>query len=364
MGNLWIGLLVTGVLIYQGIIYDNASIVGVGFVLGCVLILSIIELLYRFFTIRAQVDVPISLAEPDQLVSVELKIRNKSLLPTGRIDVYMGISNAFSKKKKMRWITIPEAKAGEKSATCKVVLAGAGNHEIEIKKLRIYGLFGLLHIKKRCKDFSSVLIMPEIHTVATTISDATKNFIGDADVYDEFRPGHDSGETFAIRNYREKDRLQSVHWKLSARMDELMVKESSLPKACAIVLLLDFCQIKKQGKHYEDFLELASSLSFCLMDEKCPHFVAWYSKETGDIRRIRVDDEESFYMFLMYYLKDGQVTKGKDIREEYRQKYKHEWYLHDIRIDANLRIYRDGESYLMLDKKKLSNEWEKLEFIL
>ena len=37
---------------------------------------------------------------------------------------------------------------------------------------------------------------------------------------------------------------QSVHWKLSARTDELMVKENSLPKACAVAIVADLRGIK------------------------------------------------------------------------------------------------------------------------
>ena len=40
--------------------------------------------------------------------------------------------------------------------------------------------------------------------------------------------GYDPSELFDVREFQNGDRLQSVHWKLSARTDELMVKELSL----------------------------------------------------------------------------------------------------------------------------------------
>ena len=52
---------------------------------------------------------------------------------------------------------------------------------------------------------------------------------GDADVYDDFRPGNDSSEIFDVREFRDGDKIQSIHWKLSAKMQELVVREDSQP---------------------------------------------------------------------------------------------------------------------------------------
>ena len=75
-----------------------------------------------------------------------------------------------------------------------------------------------------------------------------------------------------------------MHWKLSARTDELMVKENSLPKACAVAIAADFRGIKK-GRQADSFMKLLVSLSFSLMDQKCSHYVAWYDTSINDIVR-------------------------------------------------------------------------------
>ena len=145
-----------------------------------------------------------------------------------------------------------------------------------------------------------------------------------------------------------------------------MVRENSLPKACAIVLLLDMKEVKhkKDQEYVGAYLELASSLSFGLMDRKIPHFVAWMSKLTGDVRRIRVDDEESFYLFLTHYLNDGASQNEKDLRDEYREKFKNEIYRKDFCVNNHLEIYQDGELLNKLDVKKIKDECEKLELLL
>ncbi len=300
------------------------------------------------------------MSEEGRPVHAVIKVRNKGFLPAGKIEVKVKDKNVFQKKGQTWWITIGDVPVGERKHPFEMVIEGAGCHDILATKVRIYSLFGLIYMTRKCKDFSSVLIMPKIHSTGVQITETVRNFLGDSDIYDEFRPGHDSGETFEIRAYREKDKLQSIHWKLSAKMDELMVKENSLPKACAIVLMLEF---RPWDKATSAYLELAASISYALMDQKCPHFVAWYSAEKEGIRRIRVDDEESFYIFLDVCLREI-VPVEKDIREEYRKDYKNEWYLHDIVINEKLELYKNGELLTQLDEKKIEDECEKMELLL
>lgn len=151
--------------------------------------------------------------------------------------------------------------------------------------------------------------MPQIDEIPVRITDRVRNFFGNSDIYDDLRPGYDPSELFDVREFQNGDRLQSVHWKLSARTDELMVKENSLPKACAVAIVADLRGIKK-CRQADAFMKLLVSLSFSLMDQKCSHYVAWYDTAINDIVRARVDDEEGFYIFLNSFLKIKPDTKN------------------------------------------------------
>lgn len=347
---------------YFGILYTNPQMVLLGYTCILLCVISVIELVYRFFTMRGFVDIPITMAEQGMPVNVRIRIRNTGFLPAGNVCVKLRTSNAFQTGGKSQWIELRDVGIGEQSQEIRLSFSGAGCHEVEIQKIRVHSLLGFGYIKKNCRDFASVLILPEVHFIPLRISEAVRNFMGDAEVYDEFRPGMDTGETFEIRAYRAKDKMQNIHWKISAKMDELMVKEYSLPKACAIVLFLN----RKTGMKKKDvsaYLEVIASISFTLMDQKCPHYVVWYSKDIGDVRRIRVDDEESFYMFWDIYLRDSTVTE-KVLREEYKQKYRNECYLHDLSFHETLDLYKDGEHICHLDGMKIQDACEKLEILL
>lgn len=368
MVSIGIVLLIILCCFYLGILYTNAQMLLIGYSCIVICMISMIELVYRFFTIRGFIDIPIGMAEQGMPVNVKIRIRNTGYLPAGKVLVKLRISNAFEKGAKSQWVELQDVGAGESRQDLQLSFFGAGCHEVELQKIKIHGFLGVGYIKKTSRDFASVLILPDIHFIPVCISDATRNFMGDADVYDEFRPGNDTGETFEIRAYRPKDKMQNIHWKLSAKMDELMVKEYSLPRACGVVLFLDRRTGMKK-KEASAYLEVIASMSFALLDQKCPHYVVWYSKDIEDIRRIRIDDEESYYMFWDCYLRDAAVTE-KVLREVYKQKYRNEWYLHDLSFRETMDIYKDGEHIChlnhldYLDRIKIKDACEKLEILL
>ena len=51
----------------------------------------------------------------------------------------------------------------------------------------------------------------------------------DGESYEKDRKGEDASEIYDVREYRAGDRMQKVHWKLSAREDTIYIKEFSYP---------------------------------------------------------------------------------------------------------------------------------------
>lgn len=228
--------------------------------------------------------------------------------------------------------------------------------------MKIYDCSGLFYIAKKVNKSKSVEVIPEIYSMPVVITGTVRNFFGDADVYDDIRPGHDSSEIFDVRSFRKGDKIQSIHWKLSAKADELIVKENSLPKACAVTVIANpagHMNIRQKEK----FIQLVAGLSFSIMDQKCSHYVAWYSMQKQDIVRARVDDEESFYIFLSYFLKD-KLAEKTDAGGLYMEKYRMEHIVHLVVVNSDLTIKRGQDVIGKPKEQNFKKEMENLEIIL
>lgn len=332
MVNIILWIVAAAVTFYMSMIYGNKAIALLGFFELIFLLVSFIYLLIRRKGIKAYIKVPVAMTEQGQKVRVRL---SNSLYDTSGVKVKYLVSatNNLTGEKTKKWFS----KDGDYLYTTQY----CGNYEFILKKIKIYDFTGIFHVNKKICQSVNVEVIPEITEVPVRITDAVRNFFGDADIYDDFRPGYDPAELFDVREFRNGDRIQSIHWKLSAKADDLMVKENSLPKACAVTVLADY-KGGANGSEADSFVKLVVGLSFSLMDLKCTHYVSWYDRTKGDIVRARVDDEESFYIFLNHFLK-WQIDRDMDAVSLYREKYRAEKLVSLLTVDAKLQVRKDKE---------------------
>ena len=59
------------------------------------------------------------------------------------------------------------------------------------------------------------------------------------DLYDQNKRGNDNTDVFGIREYVQGDQVKNIHWKLSEKIDKMMVKEFSMPSKYHILVLAD-----------------------------------------------------------------------------------------------------------------------------
>lgn len=239
-----------------------------------------------------------------------------------------------------------------------------GSYHVQMKKVRVYDLTGLFYFQKKVGCGVSVQVLPKMQEIGVHISEASRNFFGEADVYDDFRPGDDHSELFQIREFRPGDKIQRIHWKLSAKQEELLVKEDSMPKACPVALFLDYKNVRRRrAENVNAYLVILAAISFSLMDAGCPHYAVWYSSRREDIVRVRVDDEESLFLFLSSYLEETFQKQTRDLVSAYQEKYKGEHYLFAFQLDECLRLRKNGEIIRSFHLENWKKELEALEII-
>ena len=362
MISIWNFLLIIGVTIYIAFMYKSTVMMLLTFMEAALFVVALISLLNRCFRIRGHIEVPVGIAERGRESLVKLNISNESLFPVSRMAALIIVKDAMRGKKQKYWMTLPIVPRGESEFIQAVSFYGTGNYEIYLRRLRIYDVTGLFHWDLWLKKQGGIQVMPELHDVPVRLTLATKNFYGEADVYDETTPGHDNSELFQIREYRPGDRLQNVHWKLTAKQDELMVKEHSMPKACPVILFLSYRPRRK--KHLLAYLEAVASLSFSIMDAGCPHYIVWYDGTELDVLRIRVDDEESLFYMIGVLMKIKWVHCKEDLKQRYRDRFRQDSYVWALTLDEKLRFYKEKEMLIQYSAKKLQASLAQMELLL
>lgn len=367
MSHLIAAVLLALLVLYLGALYESTALALLAFSLAALILVSFLLLLYRLRAAQVELSIPLALGEIEKPMTIDFTVRaRRRLLGRTRLAVQVLGRGMPGKRTERMWIELGAPDFGEEVHRQSVTMRYAGSYEYRLRRVRVYDWTGWFYLTKSLKGSATTQLLPKVHEIPLQLSGAVRGFFGEAEVYDDRRGGSDASETFQIREYIPGDRLQNIHWKLSAKTDELMVREHSLPKGAPIALLLGARGMERLSPEQRDrFLQLAASISFALMDAECPHIISWYDGAVQDVVRTRVDDEESFYEWQLLYMAVQAERTDCEVEARYLEKYRREPLLHWLRIEPELRLYVDGNPLHTFSKKgDMEKEFETLELYL
>ncbi len=350
--------------IYVSLMYKNDAIMLLVYMEAAFFVLSFFTIWYRKITTKAKLEVPIGISESGKDNLVKIKVKNYGISQIKRMQVYISVLDTLTGAKRRGWMKISDALRGENNYVQNIKFNGVGNYEICLEKLRVYDVTGLMYGSVKVKSIEKIQILPELFDVPVKLTLATKNFYGEAEVYDEERKGINNEDLFKIREYQKGDRLQRVHWKMTAKQDEIMVKEQSFPKSCPVIFCLDYNKKIKKAVNIKEYIEVAASISFAMMDAGCQHYVVWYDSEELDVKRIRVGDEESFFMFLGVLMNIKWAQPKEAVLVRYKEKYRSEIYVWDMVLKEDLSLKKGQDVLGILDEKNIEESLSQVELLL
>ena len=118
------------------------------------------------------------------------------------------------------------------------------------------------------------------------------------------------GESYELRPYREGDSLRMIHWKMTAKRDELVTREPPEDTRPLPVLTFDHFGPLAQ---VDRALDRLAGLSLTLLDQERPHEVRWAHPETGAVRAFPVTGERDWETCLTAILSDPAPLYGRSI---------------------------------------------------
>ena len=365
MFNFIVLLIIIVVTMYTALIYDNATIMLVGFMGAVLFVLSFVQLIFIRFMLKAKIEIPVGISETGRPNAVRVRIHNKGITLIKRAMVRIRIEDEIRGKVVKYWLKLPEITPGDNNFVREYTFDSAGDYRFMLQKIRVYDWTNLFFSTIRVNAREVIQVLPVIHNMLVRLTNASLNFYGESDVYATDKSGYDNNEIYKVREYQPGDRLQNVHWKVTAKQDELMVKEGSLPKACPVVLFLSYNQkYEKKDEKLVAFMETAVSVSFALMEAKCPHYVAWYDAKDNELKRIRVDDEESLFLFMGMIMKVKWDKLEESVVNLYKEEYKTERYVFAVSLDEELKLRKNDELIAELSIEHLDEELSHVELVL
>jgi uncharacterized protein (DUF58 family) len=168
-----------------------------------------------------------------------------------------------------RFVVSPSG-AGERiEATYRVPTARRGRHELGPLLAIVSDPLGLARRVWEVVDVTDIIVRPRVHPVLSP----RRAGGGDQDPRAEgtrvpaFEP---AGEFLALRDYEPGDDPRRVHWRSSARLGELVVRQDEAAAPGRVVLLLDTRRSAHDDASFEIAVEAIASLATRLRQDHAP----------------------------------------------------------------------------------------------
>lgn len=213
-----------------------------GLVFTVFLALFIISSVFAFLgrnSVKADLNLSV-ISEKRTNINGTLAIKNEGVLPFfgGNADIIFKNNLTLEENR----ISVPIFSFGKGETEIPFTLSSdkCGMIEADIQSLSVSDIYGVLKIRVENKETikGRCTVLPELFDMDIIFDNESPSPV-ESEEYSNEKKGNDISEIFALREYVPGDSIKKIHWKLSAKTDNTIVREASLPISHTILMFLD-----------------------------------------------------------------------------------------------------------------------------
>lgn len=192
------------------------------------------------FAARASVKVSIenSCSETTKFspVSFNVMVSNESVLPLPFVEADIVIPNETNVRCLERRMYLALSPEGMYEIKENVSFSYRGQYDIGVSNIFVYDFFRLFRFKIEEQQYRPIFVLPR----RMVFEHLTENAASDVNTESMKNiRGIDRAEMSDIRAYRQGDHMKTIHWKLSSKTQEMMVKEYAMNSGKTVYIFCD-----------------------------------------------------------------------------------------------------------------------------
>ena len=234
---------------------------------------------------------------------LEITLTRESRLPMGTVQVRIEAENILFQETKVWLLALQPAEKKVMVFREPILMENCGSVLFRVTECRSYDLLGLFCKRIVRNNAWETLVWPGSVDLTARLmrKPETQNF---GEFYDPYKKGQDVSEVAGLRDYMPGDSLGSIHWKLSGKLDGLVVREFGYPSNYTTVILYDLMK-KADGTEISDpvnnmVLSLTDALSRSLLELGLGHNVGCVDDGTFRSAAVEsVSDEEQMLRAIL-----------------------------------------------------------------
>ena len=245
----------------------------------------------------------VGLGEPF-LLSVILN--NQSIFPIMNVDVKLSFSNELFDLKSEHTLCIPAYVKNANVVDYQLEEQYVGVLLVKADTLYVTDWLGFFRVKRKINVERSVTVYPNSYISAEPDMSAVRSGMNESE--ESNKKGHDFSEVVDVREYIPGDKLQNIHWKLSAKRETLMVKERQSMSSEKLIVFVDM--YNDEANVLNDVLKAAYGLACFLIDNNISFELAYFSEINKDVVPECIDSYEELKLFMDMMFYDKAYTTG------------------------------------------------------
>ena len=213
----------------------------------------------RLMARRMKIDFELSgacVVGADQCLRIEI-VRRRGL--RGHIDMVFECKNRFTGSTVDMPVTLCPGQHDTERFDVPLDTSRVGLVSIALKEATLIDAIGTDRSKLFCAFEGSYAVYPSIPQVDAYFGRLAQTDSSNA-TYDQDKKGRDESEVFDLRDFRRGDAMRTVHWKLSARFEDLVVREASRPVDSRTILIFGGIVPTDESEEAKAELNSAASL--------------------------------------------------------------------------------------------------------
>lgn len=294
---LFLVLIVVCLLFYILYIWDFALVLLV-VVIAIPLIMFVTTLITKYL-IKVEFAVRDSSVTKNTPFPIQLVVTNRSIFPIGKAEARIEYYNVFSGETTGFDLYLPIQSRNSQRISFQLSSKFCGVIRIKTAYVNIFDPLKIFKFRIGKNISAEISVLPEGHEISGIVhySDRINE---ESNIYSEHRPGDDPSEVFDLREYSPGDKLNRIHWKLSSKKDDFIVKDYSLPIDVPCSVFLDLRQYENDEfalPVFDTLMETLISLSQFLLDNERAHSVIYFNSSQNRFAERDITDETTLAAF-------------------------------------------------------------------
>src|SRR5574344_302250 len=237
--------------------------------------------------------------DQNENIKIGFSINKRSFYPFKMIYVSVEYQNRYSGKKISKLFKLELNDKRNQVNYFQIGKLHCGYTDIKIKSVYLYDLLGFMSLKLRQKfDPVAILVMPVPNNQRIELNQIPCISWDEETMFSNEKQNNNSNEIFDFREFRNGDSLNKVHWKLSIKADELMVREFNKVINTDVYVYVNL----DHTVNIDAMLENAITISYQLIREKYAFYLTWFDVEQMQLNRKLISKEEDIEICFMKIL--------------------------------------------------------------